>query len=293
LSPARPNFKLRGKVFLITGGAGTLGTALAEELFKHKPRAVRLFDNDENGLFWAEQRFRGERALRILLGDVRDRWRLRFAFDGVDVVVHCSALKHVHLSERNPFEALKTNAVGTQNCIETAIEKDVKVFVLVSSDKAVEARGTYGVTKLLSEKLVLDARNFRGDHPTRFVIVRPANFWKSRGSVFEVWQKQKEAGLPLTVTHPKMKRYFMKLEDAVEMILYAIKHGRDGEIIVPKKAEKKRIIDLARRISKNIEITGLRPGEVLDQELMTEKEREVARETKDFYIIPPPEEWHY
>ena len=291
MSPTRPNFRLKGKVFLITGGAGTLGMALASELFKYKPKAVRLFDNDENGLFWAEQKFRDEKALRILLGDIRDRWRLRFAFDGVDAVIHTSALKHVHLVERNPMEGLKTNALGTQNCIETALEKDVKVFVLVSSDKAVEARGTYGVTKLLSEKLVLDARNFRGDHPTRFVIVRPANFWKSRGSVFEVWQKQKEAGLPLTVTHPEMKRYFMKLEDAVQMIIYAIKRGRDGEIIVPKKVEKRKIIDLAKEISNNIKITGLRPGEVLDQELMTKKEREVARETRDYWIIPPPEEW--
>lgn len=280
------DFNLEGRTFLITGGAGTLGIALAKELFKHKPKAVRLYDWNEAGLFWAEQKFLGEKALRILLGDVQDRWRLRLAFENIDVLVHASALKHVHLSERNPFEALKVNAVGTQNCIETAIEKDVKRFILISSDKSVEARGTYGVTKLLSEKLVLDARRFRGDHPTEFTIVRLANFWKSRGSVMELWAYQKKKGSPLTVTHPKMQRYFMTVADAVDLIVKSIKLGKDGEIFIPKKVKEYNILDLAKSISENIKFVGLRPGEQLRQELMTEEEKAVAKNMSDYWVIP-------
>lgn len=278
-------FKLEDCVFLITGGAGSLGVSLAEKLFEYKPKAVRLFDWDENGLFWAEQKFREQKALRILLGNVQDRWRLRFAFENVDVLVHAAALKHVHLAERNPFEALKVNALGTQNCIETAIEKGVKKFILISSDKAVGGHGTYGVTKLLCEKLVLDARNFRGDHPTQFVIVRPANFWKSRGSVLELWEYRKKKGLPLPVTSPEMSRYFMKMEDAVELIVNAIKYGKDGEIFVPKKVEKIKIIDWARKISDKIEIVGKRAGEKLEQELMTEEEKAIAKDMGTYWVI--------
>jgi FlaA1/EpsC-like NDP-sugar epimerase len=281
----KKHFTLQNRVFLISGGAGTLGVALAKEIFRHKPAAVRLLDSDENGLFWAEQLFRDEKAVRLLLGDVRDRWRLRFAMENVDVFIHTAALKHVHLVEKNPFEALKVNAVGTQNCIETAIEKNVKKFILISSDKAVDAKGTYGVTKLLSEKLVLDARNFRGDHPTRFVIVRPANFKVSRGSVMELWEHQKKLGKPLTVTDPEMCRYFMDLEDAVKLIIDAIKYGDDGEIYVPKKVEKVRIIDLARKISDNIEIIGKREGESLTHMLMSEDEKEKAVDMGDYWVI--------
>lgn len=278
-------FSLKGKVFLITGGAGSLGVALAEKLFKYKPKAVRLFDWDENGLFWAEEKFRKEKPLRILLGSITDRWRLRFAFENVDIAIHAAALKHVHLSERNPFEAVKINVIGTQNCIETAIEKDVKKFILISSDKAVEASGTYAVTKLLCEKLVLDARNFRGDHPTQFVIVRPANFWKSRGSVLELWEERIKKGLSLPVTDPRMTRYFMKIEDAVELITNAMVFGKDGEIFVPKNVERIRIIDLARKFSDKIEIIGKRLGEKLEQELMTEEEKTRAKDMGTYWVI--------
>lgn len=279
------NSLFENKVCLITGAAGTLGLALAEELFKHHPKAVRLFDNDENGLFWAEQSFLGEPALRLLLGDIRERWRLRMAFDGVHIVFHCAALKHVHITQRNPFEALKTNAVATQNCIETAIEKDVEVFVHISSDKALETRGTYGVTKLLGEQLVLDAENYKGDHPTRFIIVRPANFWKSRGSVMELWEHQLQQGLPLSVTHPEMTRYFMSVKDAVNLILKAAELGKGGEIFVPANAEKVKILDLAKKLSNNIRITGMRPGEVLHQALMTPEEEKRAKRIGDLWVI--------
>jgi UDP-N-acetylglucosamine 4,6-dehydratase/5-epimerase len=278
------NFPFKNKTILITGGAGSLGLTLAEELLKHNPQSVRLFDSDENGLFWAEQKLHSE-SLRVLLGDVRDRWRLRMAFDGVDIIYHTAALKHVHLSERNPFEALNTNAIGTQNCIESAIEKDVEKFVYISSDKAIEARGTYGVTKLLGEKLVLDAENYKGDHPTKFLVVRPANFWKSRGSVMELWEQQLKAGKSITVTHPEMTRYFMTIEDAVESILKATMLGVGGEIFIPTKVKKIKIMDMAQDITPEIAITGIRPGEKLHQELMTEEEQKRAVILNDFWVI--------
>ena len=279
-----------GKVIVLTGGGGTLGLHLAEELLKnYKPSAVRLLDNNEEALFWAEQKLVGFKGARYFLGDIRDKPRLLLAFEGADIVFHTAALKHVHISEYSPFEALKTNVLGTENCVEAALEKGVKVFVHLSSDKSVEARGTYGVSKLLSERLVLDARRYRGDRPTKFVIVRPANFFKSSGSVMEIWEKQLKEGKPLSVTHPKMERYFMTIEEIVQLVLYATEKGEDGQILIPANAKLYKIIDLAKSMSDNIQVTGVRVGEVLKQKLMLPEEKVRARlnRIKNIWIIPP------
>lgn len=276
----------KGKALLITGGAGTLGSALVERLAPIC-KVIRILDENETGLFWLEQKLLQYKNLRFLIGDIKDKERLKRAVENIDIFINCAALKHVHLSEYSPFETIKSNVYGLQNCIDVTLDEyNVEKFIHISSDKAIEARGVYGVSKLLGEWLVLDAENYKGDRKTTFSVVRPVNYWKSRGSVMEVWEKQKAENKPLTVTHPDMYRYFFEtLDDAVDFTLKAVCKAKGGDIFVPANVKEYRILDLAKQVSDNIVFTGLRQGEVLRHKIMSEEEEKIAIRDEDLWVI--------
>lgn len=268
-----------GKKVLITGATGTIGKAILNKILNTDVDVVRVFSRDEYKQFNMMQEYTDPR-LRFFLGDVRDKERLKFALLGVNVVIHCAALKHVPLCEYNPFEAVKTNVFGTQNLIEVAIEEGVERFITISTDKAVSPTSTMGATKLLAERMTVSANNFKGGSPTRFMAVRFGNVLGSRGSVLDLWVKQARSGY-ITLTHEEMVRYFMRIEDAAELVLKALVVGEGGEIfILPMK--KVFMKDFARAFcdvwneltgrSLDIKKIGVRPGEKMEEELVTEVE---------------------
>lgn len=279
-------------IYMVTGGVGSLGRRLVEELLKseYNATAIRILDNNENGMAHLHTRLKDAR-LRWFLGDIRDRERVFRAMENVDVCIHCAAQKHVDLSEFNPFESVKTNVLGTQNCIEAALEANIDKFLFISSDKAVQACSTYGRCKALAESLTLDANNYKGDRRTKLSVCRPPNYIKSDGSVFEIWDYQKAHGLPLTVTHPAMVRYFMSFEEMMSFLMKVLKMMKGGEIFIPSNAKKLNILQLAQsyavEIDKvhGIEITGMRLGERLEEVLIDPSEEARAEIIEDVWVI--------
>lgn len=272
--------------YLVTGGVGSLGRRLVAELLKPKYNAnpIRVLDHNENGLAQMQIRL-GDSRIRYFLGDIRDKERVIRAMENVDVAILCAALKHVQICEYNPFESIQSNVIGTQNCIDAALKANIRKLLFVSSDKAVHAVNTYGRCKALSESLTLDANNYKGDRRTKFSVCRPPNYINSDGSVFEIWNYQKAKGLPLTVTHTAMERFFMPFSDIIAFTLKCVRLMEGGEIFVPIGAEKKRIIDLAREISSNIKIVGKRKGERLVEHLFTEEEMLRAEKRNGIWVI--------
>jgi UDP-N-acetylglucosamine 4,6-dehydratase len=276
---------LNGKTVLITGGAGSLGQALTRNILNNPIQALRILDSDENGLFEAKQKFIDNR-MRFFLGDVRDLARLKRAVEGTHIIFHCAALKHVELGEINPFEVLKSNIIGTQNVIEAVLdEQNVEKFVFISTDKAVNPSNIYGVSKYFGERLTIAANNYKGDRPTVFGCIRLPNLKGSRGSVYEVWERQLKEGRPLSVTDERMERYFMDLDEGAKFVLKATAFMDKPAIIVPANVKKYKIIDLAKELSDKIEIVGARPGERIKERLLTPEERKIARRVKGMWII--------
>jgi FlaA1/EpsC-like NDP-sugar epimerase len=259
---------------------------------------VRVLSNDENGLFEMQQEL-GERPdLRFLLGDVRDQDRLKLATRDIDIVFDAAALKHVLISEYNPFEVVRTNVIGTQNLLEASIWARVEKFIFISTDKAVNPASTLGASKLLCEKLVLDASSYRGPKLSAISCVRFGNVLGSRGSVLNVFSSQIAKGGPVTVTERTMTRFVMLLDDAVGLLLKAAGIARGGEIFV-LKMEGARITDLAQAMieefaprygfsPKDIKIQeiGARPGEKIHEDLMTEDEASRSLESEGLYVVP-------
>ncbi|NPV91588.1 MAG: polysaccharide biosynthesis protein [Firmicutes bacterium] len=292
---------IKGKHVLVIGGTGTVGSALVKRLLHMDPAVIRVFSRDEHKQYVMQSRLSmgvggfpsySMGKVRFLLGDVRDKERLKRAMEDIDVVFHLAALKHVPACEYNPFEAVKTNSIGTQNVIECAIEGGVSKVIYASSDKAAGPTNTMGATKLLAERLISAADLHKGPRDTQFFSVRFGNVLNSRGSVVPLFKQQIKAGGPVTVTHPEMTRFFMSVERAVDLILDSMLLARGGETFVFKMPVM-RIGDLARAMviasGTGAEITniGLRPGEKMFEELMTEEESCRAMETEDLYIILP------
>lgn len=275
-------------ITLITGGAGSLGRRLTEQLLKKAVEgdAIRVLDIHENSIAHMKTRLEDpHHHIRYFIGDIRDKDRMKMAMESVDICIHCAAMKHVDLSEYNPFSCIKVNVIGTQNCIEAALEANIDKFLTISSDKAVNAISTYGRCKALAESLTLDANNYKGDKRTKLSIARPPNYINSDGSVFELWQYQKKMGLPITVTDKKMERLFMPFGQIVTFTLKCLEIMEGGEIFVPMGAEKRRIIDLAKKISDNIKFIGIRPGERLFEQLYTEEELIRAERSDGMWVI--------
>lgn len=287
------------KKILITGGTGSIGSALVKKLIKYDPAIIRVFSNDENGLFLLEHELKKYPNLRFLLGDVRDKERLRRALEDIDIVLHAAALKHVPLCEYNPFEAIKTNIIGTQNLLEAAIDGDVEKVITISTDKAVNPVNVMGATKLLAERLTIAANYYKGPRRMIASCVRFGNVLGSRGSVIELFIKQIQKGGPVTLTHPNMVRFAMSIDKATELVLRATQMAKGEEIFIfkmnslyIKDLAEVMIERLAPKYGYNpsdieIEVIGKRKGEKVYEELMTEDEAINAYETEDMLIILP------
>ncbi len=293
-----PDEFYKDKIILVTGGVGSIGSHLIKKLLTYNPKSIRVFDNNETGLFDLDNDFQSSK-IRTFVGDVRDKERLLMAFDRVDIIFHASALKHVPLCEFNPFDAVKTNVLGTQNVIEAAIACDVKKVINISTDKAVNPTNVLGATKLLTERLIISSAYYKGYHKTILSNVRFGNVLNSRGSVIPLFRKQIEHGGPITITDKRMTRFFMDIPSAADLIIKAGIYAQGRELFILKMPTM-RIVDLAKCMiddlaPKNgympediqIKITGIRNGEKLFEELMTQDESQYAYENKEMYVILP------
>jgi UDP-N-acetylglucosamine 4,6-dehydratase/5-epimerase len=278
---------LNGRTLLITGATGSFGTAFIREVLRRYDVAgIRAFSRDELKQSELAERIADPR-IRLLLGDVRDLERLRVATRGVDLIVHAAALKQVPACEYNPFEAVQTNIVGTQNVISAAIDNRVPLTIALSTDKAVNPANLYGATKLCAEKIVAQAGVYSGDTPSRFASVRYGNVTGSRGSVIPIFRQQAASGR-VTITDERMTRFWITLEQAVEFVLSCIPLVHGGETFVPK-IPSMRILDVAAALAPDAErvITGIRPGEKLHEVLLTEDESRHSYDIGDRYVIMP------
>lgn len=271
------------KTILCTGGTGSFGNACIRKLLSDGIKKVIVFSRDEKKQWDMAQEIKDSRV-RYFLGDVRDKERLERAFHGVDEVIHAAALKQVPALEYNPIEAVKTNILGTQNIINAAIDQGVKKVLMLSTDKAVNPINLYGATKLCAEKLML-ASNAYGGRFTKFSVVRYGNVMGSRGSVIEVFNKQKESGV-LTLTHSDMTRFKITLDSAVEFVLRCLQSMQGAEIFIPK-LDKIRIKELAEEICPVCEIKeiGIRPGEKVHEVLLSKDESRYTEEKDDCFIV--------
>ena len=280
------------QTLLVTGGTGSFGKHFCRLLLeRYNPKAIRIYSRDELKQHEMRMEFKDDHRLRFLIGDVRDGERLRRAMEGVDMAVHAAALKQVPACEYNPFEAVKTNVHGAQNVINAAIDAGVKKVIALSTDKAVNPVNLYGATKLCSDKLFTQGNAYAGEGRTRFACVRYGNVIGSRGSVIPVFLKQKESGR-ITVTDPRMTRFWITLDQAVELVLKGFKHLEGGEIFVPR-IPSMRIMDLAQAIAPEcaIDQIGIRPGEKLHEALTGEDEGRNAVIYGDMYVIMPNYPW--
>ena len=282
------------KDILVTGGCGSIGCEIVKQLLNYNPKKIRVFDNSESNLFYLDQELNNNKV-RLLVGDIRDRNRVYRAMKGVDIVFHAAALKHVLLCEYNPFEAVHTNVIGTENLISAAIDNNVEKFIGISTDKAVNPINTMGATKLLGEKIIIDTAV--SQIGTKFCCVRFGNVLNSIGSVIPIFKDQIKKGGPLTITHKEMTRFFMTMEDSINLVLKAAKISKGGEIFILKMNMLK-ITDLAKvmieeiapkydHIPKDIKIEfiGVRQGEKIKESLMTEEESAYANDLGDMYVL--------
>ncbi|NOU66748.1 SDR family NAD(P)-dependent oxidoreductase [Paenibacillus sp. LMG 31461] len=285
------------KKVLITGGTGTIGRHLLKAILTYNPSVVRIYSRDEHKQYEMQQEFSENTNIRYLIGDIRDDQRLLRAMEDIDYVFHLAAMKHVPACEYNPFEAVKTNVLGTQNVIQAAIAAKVKKVLFTSTDKAISPTNTYGATKLTSERLISAAEYQKGPKQTIFSSVRFGNVMSSRGSVIPLFKQQILENRYVTVTNLDMKRYMMTPTQAISLMLKANEMARGGEVFVLKMPVI-RLSDLAEvmvekvtnkyQIKEIVQIKeiGLRPGEKMYEELMSDDEVYTSYETPDMYIIP-------
>ena len=275
------------KNILITGGTGSFGKKYTEIILsKYKPNKIIIFSRDELKQYEMAQSF-NDKCMRYFIGDVRDEQRLIEAMDGVDVVIHAAALKHVPVAEYNPMECIKTNIDGAQNVIKAAIKNNVEKVIALSTDKASGPINLYGATKLASDKLFVAANNIVGKKKTRFSVVRYGNVVGSRGSVVPFFKKLIDDGATeLPITHEDMTRFLITLEDGVNFVLKNFERMHGGEIFIPKIPSMK-MTDLAMALAPNLprKIIGIRPGEKMHEVMITENDNVV--EFDDHYVITP------
>jgi len=283
---------LDNKVILLTGGTGSFGKKFVEiVLKKYRPKVIRVYSRDELKQYEMERVYGNTGRVRFFIGDVRDKERLDRAMQGVDVVVHAAALKQVPACEYNPFEAVKTNVLGAQNIINSAIDNKVKKVMAISTDKAVNPINLYGATKLCAERIFVQSNSYSGKSGTLFSCARYGNVIGSRGSVICKFNEQKDTGV-LTITDKHMTRFWITLERGVSFVVQSIGLMKGGEVFVPKIPSMK-VIDLARLMGPKCRLkeTGIRPGEKMHEVLVTEDEARHTKEFKDFFSIEPEFHW--
>lgn len=282
---------LSGATILLTGGTGSFGGAFVERVLDEWPDAtIRVYSRDE--LKQSEMRARfGDRQLRYVLGDIRNKTRMARACQGADIIVHAAAMKQVPACEYNPFEAVQTNVLGSQHVVDCAIDSSVTKVVALSTDKAVNPVNLYGATKLCEEKIVVQGNAYASHSDTVLSCVRYGNVVGSRGSVVPLFEQQAGAGL-LTLTDERMTRFWITLDHAVDLVLFALDNATGGEVFIPKIPSMK-VVDLAEAIAPGVprEVIGIRPGEKLHELLLTADESRHAIEAEDVYVVLPEHPW--
>ena len=281
----------RDATILLTGGTGSFGGAFVDHVTANYPDAVvRIYSRDELKQSEMRPRYHPDQV-RWFVGDVRDRDRLTRAAQGADMIVHAAAMKQVEACEYNPFEAVRTNVHGAQNVVDVAIDAGVPRVIALSTDKAVNPVNLYGATKLCAEKIVVQGNAYAAQTETRLACVRYGNVVGSRGSVVPLFRHQAEAGR-LTITDERMTRFWIRLEQAVELVLFALDHMVGGEIFIPKIPSIK-IVDLADAMAPGVprEVIGIRPGEKLHEVLITADESRHTVDAGEVYVVQPDHPW--
>ena len=281
---------LNNKTILITGGTGSFGKKFIKTILeKYKPKKVIVYSRDELKQFEMQQEFPDDKypPMRYFIGDVRDLERLKMAMADVEIVIHAAALKQVPTCEYNPFEAVKTNIIGGQNVIDAALSCSVKKVIALSTDKAAAPINLYGATKLASDKLFIAANNYSGNHDIKFSVVRYGNVLGSRGSVIPFFQKKAITGI-LPITDKRMTRFNITLQNGVDFVLQCLDKMWGGELFVPKIPSYK-ILNVAKAIAPDCKhkIVGIRPGEKLHEEMITETDALNCVEFEKYFVILP------
>ena len=272
--------ELKNASILIVGG-GSIGSQLAKKLLEYPIHSIRILDIDEYALFKIKKNLNDNR-IRYLLGNILDKDRVYLAMKDVDIVIHTAAIKNIEISEFNPIETIEVNINGTVNLIKKSMELYPKKFLYISTDKAAEPSTLYGTTKQIGERLV----SWAGSHnvKTKYGTIRFGNVFETRGNALEIWREQKNEKIPLTITEPNMERYYFHMDEAIDFILECIIKTNRGEIFVPKM-KSYLIKELASKISERHKIIGIRQGEKIKEVLITESEKENAKENKNMWII--------
>lgn len=277
------------KNILITGGTGSFGNAFVAKILKdYKPKKIVIFSRDEFKQHQMNTYFNDKR-LRFFIGDVRDKERVTLAMDGIDLVVHAAALKQVPAAEYNPIEFIKTNVIGAENVVFSAIKEKVKKIIALSTDKASNPINLYGATKLLSDKIFVSANNLVGNKDIRFSVVRYGNVFNSRGSVFPIFKNALETNKKyFPITHPEMTRFIITLNEGIDFVIKSFERMHGGEIFIPKIKSLK-ILDLAKVMDakKKIKYLGIRPGEKLHEFLFSSDETKFIYEFSRYYVLAP------
>ena len=286
---------LNDKTILITGGTGSFGKKFTKKVLEdYNPKKIIIYSRDEYKQFLMQKQFeKHKKKLRFFIGDVRDEKRLYRAFDGVDVVIHAAALKQVPAAEYNPIEAIKTNIAGAENIIDAAIDKGVNKIIALSTDKAVNPVNLYGATKLVSDKLFISGNAYVGDKDTIFSVVRYGNVAGSRGSVIPFFKSLIDQGQKnIPITDYRMTRFWITLDEAVDLVVRAINESKGGELYVQKCASFK-VTDLAKAMNEDCELedVGIRAGEKLHEVMVTEEDSRTTYEYDDHYVIYPDLDW--
>ena len=282
---------LDNKTVLITGGTGSFGKQFIQTILDRyqKVKKIIIYSRDELKQFDLRQKYSENEfpQLRFFIGDVRDEKRLIQAFEGVDVVIHAAAIKQVDTAEYNPTECIRTNISGAENVISAALQTGVKDLVALSTDKACAPINLYGATKLVSDKLFTAANNIRGSKDIRFSVVRYGNVMGSRGSVIPFFMSKRKEGV-LPITHEEMTRFNISLQDGVDMVMHALQNHLGGEIFIPKIPSYK-ILDVAEAVAPGckIKVVGIRPGEKLHEELITNTNSQNTIDVGRYYAILP------
>ncbi|MCX7862504.1 MAG: UDP-N-acetylglucosamine 4,6-dehydratase (inverting) [Bacteroidales bacterium] len=285
------NFSLNGKSVLVTGGTGSFGKKFVETVLQRWPQIKRLviYSRDELKQYEMAQLYPKSKydGIRFFIGDIRDAERFKRACEGIEIIVHAAALKQVPAAEYNPMEFIKTNILGAENVINAALDTGVKQVVALSTDKAASPINLYGATKLCSDKLFISANNIKGRRDIHFSVVRYGNVMGSRGSVIPFFIEHRKHGF-LPITHPEMTRFNITLDEGVDLVLFAIEKSIGSEIFVPKIPSYK-ILDVAEAIAPYAEkkIVGIRPGEKIHEEMITEHDSISTIDGGNYYIILP------